>query len=150
MNDFLIYAARLQDAGVTTLELALSFDKDRMRIMHVTPGSSVFQEISSQWPTRTFHLDGTDPLLKSLKDDMLYDNDGPTPEMIEKAVVKYPWLREDLNEWLSDYLLHPLSTNEDLEDIEVSTSDVHDMATYAKGLMRGIDITREQEARKST
>lgn len=37
MSDFLIYAARLQDAGVCSLWVSLGSDKEGTRLMHVSP-----------------------------------------------------------------------------------------------------------------
>jgi len=46
MSDFLIYAARLQDAGVTTLWVSLGSNKEGTRLMHVSPDST---DISLLW-----------------------------------------------------------------------------------------------------
>ena len=65
MSDFLIYAARLQDAGVTSLWVSLGSDKDRTRLMHVSPASGTPPELAARFPMRTFELCGTDRVLRS-------------------------------------------------------------------------------------
>jgi hypothetical protein len=138
MSHFLLYAARLQDAGITELRVRLDTAPDRERIMHVeAPGH----------PTRTFTTDGTDRMLESLEDGMAYAKGGPTKEMLQAAIEKHPAAREDLCEWFADALLMVPITDEDLAEVELDEAAVARTAQYAKGLMRGIDIVRTQEAR---
>ena len=61
MSDFLIYAARLQDAGVEHLSVRLFTAKDRTRMMMVTPHGSYPLQVQERWPARHFELCGTDP-----------------------------------------------------------------------------------------
>ena len=60
MSDFLIYAARLQDAGIASLWVSLGSDKTGTRLMHVSPDSTTPRELAARYPTRTFELCGLD------------------------------------------------------------------------------------------
>lgn len=141
MSHFLLYAARLQDAGITELRVRLDTAKDRERIMHVdVPG----------YPTRTFTTDGTDRLLESLEDGMAYAEGGPTKEALQAAIEAHPAAREDLCDWFADALLMAPLTDEDLAGVEIDEATVTRTAQYAKGLMRGIDIVRTQDARRAS
>jgi hypothetical protein len=60
MSHFLIYAARLQDAGICDLWVSLGSDKTRTRLMHVSPGAGTPPELAARYPTRTFELCGTE------------------------------------------------------------------------------------------
>lgn len=105
MSDFLIYAARLQDAGVEHLSVRLFTAKDRTRMMMVTPHGSYPQAVQERWPARHFELCGTDRLLERLKDDMLYSDGGVTAENVQAAIDAHPLLRDDLREFLADWTL---------------------------------------------
>ena len=139
MSHFLLYAARLQDAGITELRVRLDTAKDRERIMHVD---------AAGYPTRTFTTDGTDRLLESLEDDMAYADGGPTKEALRVAIEAHPAAREDLCSWFADALLMTPVTDEELAGDEAIDEAVARTAQYAKGLMRGIDIVRTQDARR--
>lgn len=150
MSDFLIYAARLQDAGVTSLWVSLGSDKDRTRLMHVSPDSTTPPELAARFPTRTFELCGTDRVLEKLKDDMLYSADGVTPEKVQAAIDAHPLLRDDLCEFLADYMMCPPSSVDDTSDEEaealVSDEQVRRMGDRLKHMLHGIDIARGRDA----
>lgn len=152
MSDFLIYAARLQDAGVCSLWVSLGSDKEGTRLMHVSPDSSTPPELAARYPTRTFELCGTDRVLERVKDDMLYSDDGVTPEKVTAAIEAHPLLRDDLCEFLADYTLSSLSVD-DISDEEaeamVSDDQVRRMGDRLKHMLRGIDIARSRDAMKT-
>ena len=58
MSDFLVYAARLQDAGISSLWVSLGSNVDHIRLMHVSPDASVPRDLAAQYPTRTFEQIG--------------------------------------------------------------------------------------------
>jgi hypothetical protein len=153
MSDFLIYAARLQDAGVCSLWVSLGSDKEGTRLMHVSPDSTTPPELAARYPTRTFELCGTDRVLERLKDDMLYSGDGVTPEKVQAAIVAHPLLRDDLCEFLSDYTLCPPPSVDDISDEEaeatISDDQVRRMGDRLKNMLRGIDIARAQDAART-
>jgi hypothetical protein len=151
MSDFLVYAARLQDAGVCSLWVSLGSDKTRTRLMHVSPDASTPPELAARYPTRTFELCGTDRVLEALKDDMTYSEDGPTPEKLQAAVDAHPLLRDDLNAWFSDWLLCMPEADE-AEDPEPTAEDEaagRRMADKVKAMLHGIDIARRRDAMKT-
>jgi len=153
MNDFLIHAARLQDAGVVSLWISLGSDKDRNRLMHVSPDATVPAELAAKYPTRTFHLDGTDQLLQDLKDDMVFGDDGATPEKLAAAIERHPLAADDLREWYADWLLQSPLTDEDLEPTDEEMADIENFAkrtmAFTKGLMRGLDSNRERSVQST-
>ncbi len=151
MSDFLIYAARLQDAGVCSLWVSLGSNKEGTRLMHVSPDSSTPRELAARYPTRTFELCGTDRVLEALKDDMLYSDDGPTEEKVQAAIDAHPLQADDLREWFSDWLLCPPLTDEDIEAAagEVDDSLVQRTAQSVKDMLRGLDIARRRDAMKT-
>ena len=151
MSDFLIYAARLQDAGIEHLRVHLFTAKDRTRMMQVTPHGSYPQQAQERWPARVFELDGTDRELESLKDGMLYTDGGPTAEAVQAAITKHPLLRDDLNEWFADCLLCRMPTDEEVEAeaVNVSEADVKRSADRIKHMLRGIDIAKQRETMKT-
>jgi hypothetical protein len=150
MSHFLIYAARLQDAGVCSLWISLGSDKDRTRLMHVSPDASTPPELAARFPTRTFELCGTDRLLEKLQDDMAYSDDGPTPEKLAAAVAAHPLQADDLRAWYADWLLNPPMTDEEIADLpEVTDSQVDSTARWVKGVMKGLDIARQRDAMKT-
>ena len=150
MNDFLIYAARLQDAGVCSLWVSLGSDKNRTRLMHVSPDAHTPPELAAKYPTRTFTLSGTDQVLATLKEEVVYSEDGPTQEKIQAAIAAHPLLADDLREWFADYLLIRMPTDAELDAADdVSDSEVEHHAQFLKGLMRGIDAGRKIRARKA-
>ena len=153
MSDFLIYAARMQDAGVRSLWVSLGSDKEGTRLMHVSPDSTTPPELAARYPTRTFELCGTDRVLEKLKDDMLYSDDGVTPEKVISAIEAHPPLRDDLCAFLADYTLCPPPSADDISDEEaeamVSDDQVRRMGDRLKHMLRGIDIARNQSAMKT-
>lgn len=153
MSDFLIYAARLQDAGVCSLWVSLGSDKEGTRLMHVSPDSTTPPALAARYPTRTFELCGTDRVLERLKDDMLYSEDGVTAEKVQAAIDANPLLRDDLCEFLADYTLCPPLSIEDISEEEaealVSDDQVRRMGDRLKHMMNGIDIARAQDAMKA-
>jgi hypothetical protein len=149
MSDFLIYAARLQDAGVCSLWVSLGSDKSGTRLMHVSPDSSTPPALAAKYPTRTFELCGTDRVLEKLKDDMVYSDDGPTPEKVLAAIDAHPILRDDLASWFADWLLVKIPTDEELDAVEIDEADVQRSADRIKGMLRGIDIARQRDAMKA-
>lgn len=154
MSDFLIYAARLQDAGVCSLWVSLGSDKDRTRLMHVSPDSTTPPELAARYPTRTFELCGTDRVLERVKDDMLYSDDGVTPEKVRAAITAHPLLRDDLCEFLADYLLMRADPEEDPEAEDAAAAAVDDamvkrMGDRLKHMMRGLDIAKQRDTMKT-
>lgn len=152
MSDFLIYAARLQDAGVCSLWVSLGSDKEGTRLMHVSPDSTTPPELAVRYPTRTFELCGTDRVLERLKDDMLYSDDGVTAEKVQAAIDAHPLLRDDLNEWFADWLLVKMPTDEEVAAIEVTPDGEaagQRMADKVKAWLHGMDIARRRDARKA-
>jgi hypothetical protein len=152
MSDFLIYAARLQDAGVCSLWVSLGSDKEGTRLMHVSPDSTTPPDLAARYPTRTFELCGTDRVLGNLKDDMLYSDSGVTPEKVQAAIDAHPLLRDDLCEFLADWMLTQVPTDEELAAVEVTAEDEaagRRMADKVKAWLHGMDIARRREARKT-
>ena len=153
MSDFLIYAARLQDAGVCGLWVSLGSDKEGARLMHVSPDSTTPPELAARYPTRTFELCGTDRVLEKLKDDMLYSDDGVTPEKVQAAIDAHPLLRDDLCGFLADYTMCPPPSVDDIseEEAEATVSDdqVRRMGDRLKHMLRGIDIARAQDGART-
>lgn len=152
MSDFLIYAARLQDAGVTSLWVSLGSDKDRTRLMHVSPASGTPPELAARFPMRTFELCGTDRVLERLKDKMAYAEGGPTAEMLKAAIEKHPMLRDDLVSWFADFMAcKPLADEppEEGDEPELSPEQAEASARFSermKGMLAGLDIARCREA----
>jgi hypothetical protein len=149
MRDFLVYAARLQDAGVAHLSIQIWTRDDRTRMMFVTPHGSYPVETHNRFPQRVFELCGTDRVLENLKDDMSYSDDGVTAEKIQSAINAHPLLADDLREWYADHLLMPMPTDDEIAAANVSEADVERSHQYAKGLMRGIDILQARKAMKA-
>ena len=151
MSDFLIYAARLQDAGVEHLSVRLFTAKDRTRMMMVTPHGSYPLQVQERWPARHFELCGTGRLLEQLKDDMLYSDDGVTEEKVRAAINAHPLLREDLNAWFADWLLVREPTEEDIEAVaaEIAEEDTALTVARVKGMLRGLDVARRREAQRA-
>ena len=149
MSDFLVYAARLQDAGIEHLSVRVWTAKDRMRMMRVAPHGSYPQEVQSRWLCRDFELCGTDRVLERLKDDMSYSDTGVTPEKVQAAIDAHPLLRDDLNEWLADSLVLQMPTPEEVAAEPVDEAMVTGTQQYIKGLMRGIDILQARKASKA-
>lgn len=151
VSDFLIYAARLQDAGITSLWVSLGSDKERTRLMHVSPDSTTPPELAAKFPTRTFELCGTDRVLERIKDDMLYEGDGPTPEKIAAAIEAHPLLRDDLNEWYADFLLCRMPSDEeiDAEAALIDDATILHSAERLKAMLAGLDIARRRDSMKS-
>lgn len=149
MSDFLVYAARLQDAGICSLWVSLGSDKEGTRLMHVSPDSTTPPELSARYPTRTFELCGTDRVLERVKDDMLYSDGGVTPEKVQAAIDAYPLLRDDLCEFLADWTLTQIPTVEELDAIELTAEDEaagKRTADRLKAMLRGMDIARNRDA----
>ena len=151
MSHFLIYAARLQDAGICDLWVSLGSDKSRTRLMHVSPGVSTPPDLAARYPTRTFELCGTDRVLERLLDDMSYSDDGPTAEKVEAAIDAHPLLRDDLAAWFADHLLMsmPIEAEVAAEAVNLSEEDMERTHQYVKGLMRGIDVLQAGKAMKT-
>lgn len=150
MSHFLIYAARLQDAGVCSLWVSLGSNKEGTRLMHVSPDASTPPELAKRFPTRTFELCGTDRVLEKLQDDMAYSDDGPTPEKVQAAIAAHPLLADDLREWFANWLLVPMPTEEEIAAAadEVDDGTVQRTVERVKGIMRGLDIAKQRDAMK--
>jgi hypothetical protein len=151
MSHFLIYAVRMQDAGICDLWVSLGSDKTRTRLMHVSPGAGTPPELAARYPTRTFELCGTDRVLERLQDDMSYSDIGPTAEKVQAAIDAHPLLRDDLAAWFADHLLLSMPTDDevDAEAVNVSEADVEQTRQYVKGLMHGIDVLQARKAMKT-
>lgn len=152
MSDFLIYAARLQDAGVTDLWLRLGSNKDGMRTMEVTPNGMTPLALAERFPPRTFELCGTDRVLEKVKDDLVYADGGPTAERVMEAIRVHPLLADDLREFLRDWLLLPPLTDEDLAEaaeFKLDDAQVARSAQRMKDMLRGMDINRNRAAMES-
>lgn len=147
MSDFLIYAARLQDAGVTDLCLRLGSDKDGMRTMEVTPNGMTPLALAERFPPRTFELCGTDRVLENVKDALLYAEGGPTPAKVAEAMRAHPLRAIDLAEWFADWVLLEPTPEEELEEIEIDNAAVARGAQRMKDMMRGLDIAKNLAAK---
>jgi hypothetical protein len=149
MSDFLIYAARLQDAGVCSLWVSLGSDKDGTRLMHVSPDSTTPPELAARYPTRTFELCGTDPVLERVKDEMLYSDAGVTAEKVQAAINAHPLLRDDLCDFLCDWTLTQMPTEDEVAEYEETPEDIEQgkrMADKVKAWLHGMNIARRLEA----
>lgn len=148
MSHFIVYAAALQDAGVCSLWVSLGSDKDRTRLMHVSPDASTPRELAAQFPTRTFHLDGTDPALQAIEEDLIYGEGGVTPDRVKVAIEANPRYAAELAELALNWADAPL-TEEDIEVAadEVTSETVERTQRYLKGLLRGLDIAKSRGAR---
>ena len=152
MSHFLIYAARLQDAGVCSLWVSLGSNKDGTRLMHVSPDSTTPPELAARYPTRTFELCGTDRVLEKVQDDMLYSEGGVTPEKVQAAIAAHPLLRDDLCAFLADWKLVQMPTDEEVAATEVTAEDEaagKRMADKVKAWLHGMDIARRRDAAKT-
>jgi hypothetical protein len=153
MSDFLIYAARLQDAGVCSLWVSLGSDKTRTRLMHVSPAAATTpHELIARYPTRTFELCGTDRVLERVKDDMLYSEGGVTPEKVHAAIAAYPLLRDDLCVFLADWTLVQMPTDEEVAAYELTPEEVaggERTADKVKAWLQGMDIERRRNAARA-
>lgn len=159
MSDFLIYAARLQDAGISQLRVVLDAAEDGTRLMRVSPAitspTHPTVEVMQRYPERTFELCGTDRVLEKLKDDMAFSETGPTAEKLKAAIGAHPLQREDLVLWFADYMACKPALDEEPEDgpePELSPEDQaasNRMAERLKGMLRGMDIARSRDAAKS-
>lgn len=151
MSHFLIYAARLQDAGVCSLWVSLGSNKEGTRLMHISPDASTPRDLAARFPTRTFELCGTDRLLEQLQDDMAYAEGGPTPEMLAAAIERHPLAADDLREWYADWLLNPPPTDEEIAEAEADVDDamVQRVTQRTLGVMRGLEIARTRDAMKA-
>jgi hypothetical protein len=149
MSHFLIYAARLQDAGVSILTVTLHARKDRTRMMTVAPNGHYSPEVQRKFPARDFEMCGTDRVLEQLQDDMAYSDDGPTAEKIAAACAAHPLQADDLREWYADWLLNPPITDEEIANApDVSDEQVERSVRWVKGVMKGLDIARQRDAMK--
>lgn len=150
MSHFLIYAARLQDAGVSILTVTLHARKDRTRMMTVAPSGHYSSEVQRKFPARDFELCGTDRVLEQLQDDMAYSEDGPTAEKIAAACAAHPLQADDLRAWYADWLLSSPLTDEEISAAEedVPSASVDRIVNWAKGVMKGLDIARQRDAMK--
>jgi hypothetical protein len=149
MSDFLIYAARLQDAGIEHLSVRIFTAKDRTRMMRVAPHGSYPQEVHSRWLCRDFELCGTDRVLERVKDDMLYSDDGVTAEKVQAAIDAHPLLRDDLCAFLADWTLTQMPTDEEVASYELTAAEEeagNRMADKVKAWIHGIDIARSRDA----
>lgn len=152
MSHFLIYAARLQDAGVTSLWVSLGSDKDRTRLMHVSPASGTPPELAARFPTRTFELCGTDRVLERLEDELAFAEGGPTAEKLKAAIDAHPLLRDDLVSWFADFMAcKPVLDEppEEGEEPELSPDQAEASARFSeriKGMLAGMDIARSRDA----
>lgn len=159
MSDFLIYAARLQDAGISELRVVLDASEDGTRLMRVSPAitspTHPTVEFMQRYPERTFELCGTDRVLERLKDDMAYSEDGPTPEKLKAAMEAHPLQRDDLLLWFADFMLCKLVLDEPPEEgdePELSPEDAVASERFGirlKGMLAGLDIARQRDAMKS-
>lgn len=150
MSHFLIYAARLQDAGITRLLVTIDTADDRTRIMHVSAMLPIGSPLAKKYPTRTFELCGTDRVLESIQDDMHYSDGGPTAEKVQAAIAVHPILADDLREWFADYLLCPPPTDEEIDAAEVTEAELQRSVDNVKSMMRGLDIARQRDAMKAS
>lgn len=148
MSHFIVYAAALQDAGICSLWVSLGSDKDRTRLMHVSPDASTPPELAAKFPTRTFHLDGTDPALQAIEEDLIYGDGGVTPERVKAAIDANPQYAGNLADLALSWAAAPL-TEEDIEVAAdaVTSESVERTQRYLKGLLRGLDIAKSRTAR---
>lgn len=151
MNHFLLFAARLQDAGVTQLQVTLDTGPDRTRLMRVQPAPGSPNDACARFKVRTFDLCGTDRVLEKLTDDLAYMPGGPTPEALLAAIKAHPDLRLDLAQWFADWALarKHAPTDDDLAaaDATISDADARRMGQRIVDMLRGIDIARHRDLR---
>ncbi len=157
MSHFIHFAARMQDAGVCSLWVSLGSDAKGVRLMHVSPDITNPEPLRARFPTRTFHLDGTDPVLEQIEDDLSYGEGGVTPGRTAAAIKEFPQYRDDLNERLASFMLAedgmaeimqddaPLTPQEEAE----AEATGKRMTQYVKGLIRGMDAVRARDASKT-
>lgn len=150
MNDFLIHVSRLQDAGVSSLTITLGSDEDNNRTMQVRPHSRTQGELAERFPPRTFLLDGTDRLLESLKESLTNSDEDATDEKVQALIQEHRLLADDLQEWWLMYKGVSSLTEEDLDSVELSESDLAWGTERTLGILRGLDIAKEQEALRNT
>lgn len=148
MSDFLIYAARLQDAGITRLLVTIGTAPDRTRTMCVSPMVPI--TAAGRYPPRTFELCGTDRVLEQVKDDMYFSEGGPTPEKLQAAIDAHPILADDLREWYADILLMPMATEEEIASVELDPAELERSAARVNGMLRGLEIARNRDAMKQS
>jgi hypothetical protein len=152
MSDFLIYAARLQDAGVTHLSIVLGEDSERTRTMSVAVHESYGHEARARFPMRVFELCGTDRVLERVKDDMLFSDGGVTPAKVKAAIDAHPLLRDDLCAFLADWVLVQMPTDDDVAAIEFTAEDEaasKRTADKVKAWMHGMSIERRRTAART-
>jgi hypothetical protein len=137
---------------VCSLWVSLGTAKDRTRLMHVSPDSSTPPELAARFPTRTFELCGTDRVLERVKDDMLYSDDGVTPEKVQAAIAEHPLLRDDLCAFLADWTLTKMPTDEEIDAHELTPEEEAAgarMADKVKAWIHGINIARRRDAQSA-
>jgi hypothetical protein len=71
--------------------------------------------------------------------------------MIAALYVEHPLQADDLRAWYADWLLSPPITDEDVAaaESEVSSESVDRIVQWTKGVMKGLDISRQREAMKT-
>lgn len=150
MSHFVIYAARLQDAGINHLSIQLGTAKDRTRTMRVEPGVASAPPGAVDFPARTFDLCGTDRVLEALEDDMAFSEDGPTAEKLQAAIAAHPHLRDDLSAWFINWSSVERATDEEVAEAadQISDASIERTTQWVKGLLRGLDIARTRESAK--
>jgi hypothetical protein len=151
MSHFLIYAARLQDAGICSLWVSLGSDSERTRLMHVSPDATTPRELAAKFPTRSFRLDGTDPKLQAIEEDLIYGEGGVTSERVKAAIDANPGYAQELAALGMDWAAMPPLSDEEISDAEdsVTSESVERTQRYLKGLLRGMDIARSREASRA-
>ena len=151
MSDFLIHAARMQDAGVRHLTVTLGTADDRTRLMYVSVDRDQPLELQQRFLKRTFELCGTDRVLEKLKDNMLYSDDGVTAEKVQVAINTHLLQADDLREWYADHLLCSAENGAIEEQEPTAEDDVSDqrMADRVKAMLHGLDIARRRDAMKA-
>jgi hypothetical protein len=151
VSHLLIYLARLQDAGYQELNLRLGVRKDRTRTMTVITPPSVFNVFSkpnvAPSTPRVFNLDGEDPVLRAVTDDLLYDSDDLpiTPEAVALAIKDHPHLKIDIEEFAADAnkALEAMKADPNPDDdpptaeMEASVARLTERVKY---MMKGMDM----------
>lgn len=146
---FMAHTKRMEQAGIFAVRITLGgVDADGNRQMVVSPHETVPAADAVLFPPRVFLIDGTDPLLDVLIEEMAYSEDGPTPEKLQAAIERHPLANAELLEFYADWILDPPDAEEAEPSEPVDEAAVARSLEFVKGLMRGHDAHRKHEARK--
>ena len=147
MNEFIHYTRRLEQAGIWSLWISLGSDAEGHRLMHVSPSETVDRELAQRFPTRTFRIDGSDPILQACCDEIAFND--ATAEQVEAMCAQHPERADELRDWYKDWNEFERATDEEIAAEEVTEDDkrmVERTVEFTKGLIRGMSVAREHDA----